>query len=109
MKFQLRNGCSKSFKMLFGLWMNQGLLQFLQGFYRKCAFAKMQDESESVFSVWWLSKLGFICAETRLYIICLRSANDVLSWFSVNALICTFAKWKNVELEVQSCTRVGLH
>ena len=51
---------------------------------------------------WWFSlveaaKLGLDLTEWSLYVICFRSLIHVVNWFSVNALICIFAKWKNVE------------
>ena len=53
-----------------GMKVTQG---FLKGLRRICGFAKMPDESESVFLLVGCSFLGFVCDRESPYIVCLGS------------------------------------
>jgi hypothetical protein len=55
--------------------------------------ANLQEESESVFCLVGCVKLGFKCPEEMLYITCLRSANGIITWFSLKYPICYFANY----------------
>ena len=53
---------------------------------------KMQSVKARIFCL-WLQSLGFKCPEEMLYIICLRSANGIVTWFSSKCPICYFANY----------------